>query len=378
MKRVIVISNFHEDSATFRSYLAFKYFSDKGFEPIALYSTFSHSLKKFRHLDEERFIPLATIGYQSTLSVSRILSYLIFSYKAFRYLRKSKADIVYINLPPNLLALAFLLNPGKRFKVILDIIDLWPESFPHNDNVIKKALLFLTGIIPKQIRKMAVKKCDYRITESELFFRKLHLNDKINSKVIHLKKYQKETPVLSKPSDVFSVVYLGNMGAVIDFDSLFKIMKGVAGYREVRLHIIGLGPRSQWFFENLKKLKISYRYHGASFDEHLKTEVLSSCWFGYNGYKQNVEVALSYKSIDYLSCGVPLLNSVKEDTFRLVATEKIGFNFNQGRLEELIMKLSKITLPEVIEMKKRARKIFQEKFSWPTYCNEMDEVMKNL
>ena len=87
---------------------------------------------------------------------------------------------------------------------------------------------------------------------------------------------------------------------------------------------------------------------------------------------------MSYKSVDYLSYGVPLLNSAKEDTNRLVTSEKIGFNFNEDNLESLIIKLSTISPQEVIEMKKSAYRTFQERFLGQSYYNEMDTVVKNL
>ena len=144
------------------------------------------------------------------------------------------------------------------------------------------------------------------------------------------------------------------------------------------MHIIGLGPISNWFFSELETQGINYTYHGASFDENLKRDILSSCWFGFNGYKDNTEVALSYKSIDYLSYGVPLLNSAKEDTYNLVAEEKVGFNFSSKNIDELITKLATISFPEIIDMKKKSYNIFHQKFSGESYYEEMDSVINSL
>ena len=82
MSNVVVISNFHEDELS-RSNMAYRYFVSRNFETLALYSTFSHSLKKFRLLDNPDFIPLKTIAYSSSLSLRRIVSYLIFAFQVF-------------------------------------------------------------------------------------------------------------------------------------------------------------------------------------------------------------------------------------------------------------------------------------------------------
>ena len=193
-----------------------------------------------------------------------------------------------------------------------------------------------------------------------------------------MKKFQSKPPILDQISEIFSIGYLGNLGHIYDFENLFKIILGIKKKREVQLHIIGSGPTREWFLKNLKVHKISYKDYGLSFDENLKQKVFSKCWFGFNGFKQSTEVALSYKSVDYLSYGLPLLNSAKEDTHKLVASEKIGFNFNEDNLESLIKKLSTILPKEVIQMKKSAYRTFQQKFSIQSYYNEMDEIIKTF
>lgn len=376
--KILIISNFHENAIISRSNMAYKYFLEKEYSTTVLYSNFSHSLKKFRYFKNEDFIPISTIEYSSSLSLKRILSYLIFSFKVFKYIRKSKFDIIYVNLPPNILAIAVLLNRKRGVKIILDILDLWPESFPLSKGLFKKIILLVFSKIFGGIRGITIKKSDYCITESEFFFKKLNLNEKKGSKTILLKKFQNVPPIINDLSDEISIVYLGNLGSIYDFDSLFKIIKGVEKIRLVHLHVIGLGPKSNWFFSELEIQGINYTYHGASFDENLKREILSSCWFGFNGYKDDTEVALSYKSIDYLSYGVPLINSAKEDTFNLVAEEKVGFNFSSKNIDDLITKLATISFPEVIDMKKKSYSIFQDKFSGESYYKEMDLVINSL
>jgi glycosyltransferase involved in cell wall biosynthesis len=358
--------------------MAFDYFSKKGYDPIVLYSNFSHSLKKFRKFDNKRFIALETISYRSSLSIKRVFSYLIFCYKVYKFLGKNSFDVVYINLPPNGIGLAVLLRKSRYFKLIVDIIDLWPEAFPHNNNIIKKILLIIFGIFPKIIRKKTIENSDFCIAESELFYNKLSLQNKNKTKVIYIKKFQSEKPFFENLSKEMTIIYLGNIGNIYDFESLFSIIKGVQNNRKIKLHILGLGPQSDWLFDNLKSNKINYHYHGSSFDETLKKEIISKCWFGFNGYKKNTEVALSYKSVDYLSYGVPLINSAKEDTFRLVENENIGYNFDSKFIDPIIVKLSDINLSEVLKMKNRSYEIFKNKFSGQSYYDDMDYVINNI
>lgn len=377
-KKVLIISNFHEDSPISRSNMVFNYYLDKGYDPIVICSSFSHSLKRFREFDNKKFITLKTISYSSSLSINRILSYLIFSYGVFKFLGKNSFDIVYVNLPPNGLGLPLLLRKNRFNKLVVDVIDLWPEAFPANKGLIKKTILYLSGVLPKIIRKKIINYSDFCITESNYFYEKLDLKNNLNSKVIYIKKTELIEPCFEKVSNELSIIYLGNIGKIYDFDSLIKIINGVKKKRKVVLHIIGLGPLSRWFFDSLKNENIDYNYHGASFDENFKREIISKCWFGFNGYKINTEVALSYKSVDYLSYGVPLINSALDDTMDLVDNERIGYNFNSDSLEMIIDELSKVSSVEIDLMKKKSYSLFKNNFSKKSYCSDMDSVMHKV
>jgi len=358
--------------------MAYKYFISKNNDTTVLCSNFSHSLKKFRYFENQDFVSLKTTSYHSGISLKRVLSHVIFSYRVFIFLQKNKYDIIYVNLPPNILAIAVFLFPGKNIITIVDIIDLWPESFPCDGSLLKKTIIFLFGGLLKTMRKFAIDRSSYCIAESNLFYRKLKLKNKKKSRVIHLKKFQTKKVALNYLSNDFSIVYLGNIGNIYDFDSLFLIIKELEKVRSVHLHVIGLGPMSDWFFKKLDVMSINYTYYGASFDENLKENILSSCWFGFNGYKKGTEVALSYKSLDYLSYGVPLINSAKDDTENLVNTDGIGFNYDSNNIGELIRVLSTISYSEIMEIKINTYKVFQKKFSGQSYYEEMSDVLRGL
>ena len=379
-KKITIISNFHEDVAISRSNMAYKYFTSRDYKATVLYSSFSHSLKKFRYFNNQDFIPIKTIAYSASLSLRRILSYFIFAYKVFVYLRRHKTDIVYVNLPPNILTLAVFLGLARArdTRIIVDILDLWPESFPHNGSAVIKLGLKIASFLLSPIRKYAVQKSDFCIAESNLFYEALQLKNKDSASVIHLKKFEPPYPVMNKIDDVFSIIYLGNIGNIYDFESLLRIIKGVEKTRPVMLHIIGLGPKRSWLLKKLKSLNVTYVDHGASFDDGLKKDVLSSCWFGFNGFKEGTQVGLSYKSIDYLSYGVPLLNSLGSDTFRLVADDAVGFNFSNDNLEPLIDKLSLLSSADVMTMKDNAYSLFKRKFSGDSYFSDMDNVLRAI
>lgn len=374
---ILIISAFHENSPISRSNMAYTFFKDQGYRAVVVCSSFSHSLKKFRTFDNTDIITFNTISYNASLSLARIVSYGIFVFNVYRFLEKNKFDLVYVNLPPNIVALPLLVRRKNYNRLIVDVIDLWPEAFPAKNGLINFLLKYL-GHPSVMIRSKMLANADYCITESHYFLNRLNLINKDNAGVIHIKK---PLIYISENEDVsldLSIVYLGNIGNIYDFKSLVDIINGVKQKRKVVLHILGDGILRSKLLKILDSERVEYFYHGASFDEDFKRKVLSICWFGFNGYKSNTEVALSYKSVDYLSYGVPLLNSAKEDTINLVTKEGVGYNYNCETLEEVIKELSVISKSDIIAMKKRSYQVFQKYFSETSYRQDMCEIISSI
>jgi len=217
------------------------------------------------------------------------------------------------------------------------------------------------------------------ITESHYFFEKMNLKRFNSSAVIFLKKITAITlPKEPEISDNLSIAYIGNIGNIYDFESLLFILQEVKKVRPISLELIGAGDLKDWLLKELDRLEITYNFYGATFDEKIKQKVIGSSWLGYNGFKSSTEVALSYKSIDYLSFDTPLLNSAKGDTYDLINQYKVGLNFSSNDLNTLVTKLNCLTRESIIQYKHRVREVFVENFSEESYFNEMDDLVGSL
>ena len=377
-KRVLIISNFHEEVNTSRSKTAYDFFKSNGFHVEVLYSSFSHSLKCFRNINLANHIKIKTISYKRNVSIRRIMSHFIYTINVLFFLRKKEIDIIYIIFPPNSLSIIVLFGCKKIKKIIVDIIDLWPEAFKTEKKSIINFVFSPIFFISTFMRKKSLSIANACLTESNYFSNILEYHKYNLSRVLFLSKQSPENISLANTSDELSIAYLGNIGHVYDFDSLFFILSKIKKHRPVSIHVIGTGPLEQYFFDKLKTLEIEFKYYGASFDEELKENVLSSCWFGFNGYKAGSPVALSYKTIDYLSYGLPLLNSAKGDTLNLVDKDKIGINFNSKELNSIIENLSVISLRDISDMKRNAFDTFQKKFSDYSYNQAMNNILLNI
>ena len=84
--------------------------------------------------------------YKKNLSLQRILSHYQFAKRVVSYLNTEKPDVIVALLPPNFLT-KFLANYKRQHpdvRLIFDIFDLWPETFPSE----KAKKLPCEGIVP--------------------------------------------------------------------------------------------------------------------------------------------------------------------------------------------------------------------------------------
>lgn len=379
MRKVLIVSCFIDKIENARPYLAYKFFRNN-YDTKVIYSEFSHTFKKYIKYEDENFIPVKTLGYKRNISFSRILSHIIFALKIKGIIKKEKPDLIYVTIPPNAAAYSVIKIAGKNkeTKVIIDIVDIWPETLPI-PIVCKRYFNFFIGWFWKYLRNYALKRADYIVCQSNYFKQKLALKGN-NIQVIHLAKiikYREKPTVDAVSGKVIKIAYLGSMNTITDFDALLKISKAL-GLNNIEITLIGDGEKKDWLLSALKENNIKYTYFGKIFEEEKKKELLSKCDFGFNGYKSDTEVALSYKSIDYLSYGLPLINSAKNDTWDYVEKYNIGFNYNENTIDQLIKNLKTLKSKELEKMKKNAYQCFLENFTWDKYEAQMSDVLNYL
>ncbi|MGL6101156.1 MAG: hypothetical protein ACRCZ9_05130 [Fusobacteriaceae bacterium] len=372
-KNVVIISSFFKESSNSRGFLAYKYFKENGYKTEVICSDFSHSKKmEEKKSNNEDFIYIKTKKYSKNLSFKRIYSHIMFSIDVIKELENKKYDLIYVILPPNILG--YLVSKyAKKNKILLisDIIDLWPEALPI-PNRVRSILDKTVNVIWKYFRNKTLEKSDYILTESKYFYEFLNLNRYKNSKVILLKKLTETMKLQIKKSDdeIIRIGYLGNIGLIYDFEGMIEIIEKLSKYKKVVVEIIGIGEREEYLTNSLKNLGIEFNFYGAIYDENKKSQILSQCDFGFNGYKENTEVALSYKSIDYFSYGLPIINSAKGDTWNMIETQKVGVNY---------LEVNDNLIEDILNYKKTdIFKFFKANFSYKSLVKEMDEIMKKI
>ena len=114
--------------------------------------------------------------------------------------------------------------------------------------------------------------------------------------------------------------------------------------------------------------------YGEIFEEEKKIQIMTKCDFGLNLMVKSVRVGLTIKSIDYLSCGLPLINNIQGDTWNLVNNGNIGINYENDS-ERLINNIMEI---DISELKKNAIECFSEYFAKNVFEDTFEIVLERL
>lgn len=336
----------------------------KGYDVIYVTSDFDHMTKKRYYFNEyKNSKQLHVISYKKNLSISRILSHLMFSYKTFYMLLACKPELVYVEVPNN-----SLVKSSAKYKkinnaeIIVDVFDMWPESMP----VKTKNMIVNWGFdIWRNFRNKNLKFADQIWIECD-YYRELLSAQKINlpMETKYLTLENAETSIETKVSeDEIDLCYLGSINNIIDISLIEKIVSELAKNKRTRIHIIGDGERKDEFLDILKKNSIEIIDHGKVYEIDKLQEIFDQCWFGINVLREDLAIGITMKSISYFRGGLPIINTVQGDTSRFVEECNIGINVDRHDVKSCVLRILNITKDDLACMKNNTRNLFEQKFA---------------
>lgn len=371
IKKAVLISkfNFYDNRIKYVKAELIK----KGFNVLYITSDFNHIEKKKMSTKIENSIEIETMPYKKNFSIKRILSHYKFSKSVYKEINKINPDLIYAIIPPNFLV-KYLSKYKRRknVKLIYDIYDLWPETFPNKKNFIMKlAFLFWSNLRDKNLKyanKIVLECHGYKNI----------LGDKIEeipNYVFYPYLGEYIEPIAKTLNFDISFCYLGSINNIIDINLIVKILAELNKNRNVNLNIIGSGEKIEELLYLLNQNKIKYKNYGKIFDITMKKKIFEESHFGINIMKETVEVGMTLKSTEYFMHGLPIINNIKYDSTDLVKDYKIGYNIKYNNLEEIVRKFEYITNEEYNIMVKNVKKMYNENFSIKSNVDTIKEVI---
>ncbi len=369
IRRVQIVGLFYHPQMPSRARMVFDYFH-KNYDTQIITSNFVHPEKKHNEDLWEYCYKIRVPFYQSNISIQRIFSHFVYANGINKAIRNFQPDLLYIIIPPNYAAIRAI-KLGKKLNIpcVLDIVDVWP-----NANVDRHSALYWFYSLWAGMRIDATRNADKVILECENYAQFVSVK---NFKVIPLCKEAPHQIHIDQRSNQLSIAYLGAFSTSYDFNSLIQIVASISD-RLSNVILIGDGSEKEKVVKELEKIGVNYSDYGSMYNESMVAGVLSNCDFGYNGFKEDMIVGQSFKSLDYMSIGLPVINSMKGDLWDNIEAHNAGFNFSSRNIKGVIDKLLTITRDEIEQMRSNTKKVFSEKYSWDVYKTLMDEIVNEV
>lgn len=339
--KVVIATCFESNEERLR--FVYETCQNRGYKVKAYTSDFSHIRKEKRNNIPLSFAALNTMPYTRNLSLRRMLSHYYFSKDLFVEIEKDEPDLIWLMAPAN--SLIKEANNYKKkhpnVKLIIDIIDMWPESLPFKIN--KETIPFVWW---KNIRKNNIDCCDLLVTECDLYQNVLKNEYHGHIETIRWARDSRAIePDIQAEDDILSLIYIGSINNIIDAEMIANIIKKIN--MPVKLHVVGEGENTKNFLDTVGKVS-TLDYHGPVRDEDKKSEIFENCHAGINVYKEGLFIGLTVKCIDYFQHGLPIINNIKGDTWDLVKKYDAGVNIDKGTI---------IDGQRLIEMRKNTQNV---------------------
>lgn len=316
-----------EGARKMRFWLLCEAFARAGHRAVLWTSDFSHATKAKRRFAgpvaseafEVRLIP--TRPYRRNVGWARVWSH--FSYaRAWKRLATAadveKPDLI-VSSVPTLSAAGAALALGQRFgaKVVLDVMDAWPETF---ERLVPAGLRGLAHLAVTPLRRKARRL--YRaadvVTGVSARYRALTGRDD------YFLAYHGIDCARATPSPVpraagrIRLVYAGNLGRTYD---LATVVAAVRAHPEMELDVAGFGS----FNCDCPRVRV----HGLLSESDLQ-RLLATADVGVVPMSADSWVGVPYKFCDYARAGLPIVSSLGGETADLLAQYACGACYRVG------------------------------------------------
>lgn len=327
-------------------------------------------------------------GVKYSSNIKRIFSMLIFMLRVifFKFPKDDKPDIIYGSSPHLFAALgALILAKKNKAKYILEIRDLWPETWVQM-KIIKK-----NGIIHNfflKLEKYLYEKADKVIFLGENFNYILSLGIDKNkvytiSNGVDLEEFDKN---MSSPiklnAEKFNITYTGSIGTANNLDELLDLAKLIDN-DAIIFNIVGRGPLKEHLENRIQEEKISNIRFYDPIDKTLVPSLLRSSQaliillLDIELYQVGIS---PNKLFEYFASSRPILfygNTVSD----YVARSNSGISVPAGeilKLRDACLKLYNMSTEEREELGRNGRNYVEENFDWRVLANKVDQIIESV
>jgi hypothetical protein len=324
-----------------------------GVEVTYFSSTFRHANKHVRFeaqtemFDEQgvKTVFIQSPGYTKNLSRARIKAHKVYTENLMKYFRESesKPDLILSAFPPIDTPLEVSIwAKEKGIPFVFDIIDPWPDVILRVlPDKLKTFGLFFIGNYNKKVKRLiqnangivaiSNQYIDWVKTKQAGTYKTAAFYPTVPFKEVQ----QKLSRIERKDSDKLRIIYAGNLGIAYDIPCILKAAEKLESDHPGKTHfaIAGVGDHEGLVKEYASRLGNIVYLGRIGYDDLLVQYANTD--LGLAQYSKGATQSVTYKFFDYLSAGIPILNSLKSEMWELIDEKSIGANNLQGDYDTL-------------------------------------------
>lgn len=314
---------------------------------LLITSNFKHYDKSFRRPEDAeaasqgrlKVLLLKESGYQKNVSLDRVKSHHVFVKDFEAWLSAQKpgdTDVMFSAYP--LIATNILLGKHKArlgYKLIVDVQDVWPESFSSVIPLLKK---IPHNLLPFSGRaNQAYRYADGLVAVSQTYLdRAQEANPNAPGEVVYIgADFPKLNTAVAKDfgDEKTRFFYLGTLSFSYDVETVCQgVQRLLDAGENVELHIMGGGP-------DLEKLKqyenAAIKFYGyIPYSEMMA--VAKGCDISVNPIHSYAMQSITNKLSDYMALQKPILNSQVNDEVADVLTLLPHANYQSGNVADFV------------------------------------------
>ena len=371
-----------------RYWLMAQAFAQAGHDVVYWTSDFSHSLKARRKLQCELFgnpFPMRLVKtepYSRNVSVARARSHRRYAAKWLEDARAAAAaegapDVVVVSVPPlSAPGAAFRLRDEFGCKVVVDVMDAWPQTFRR---LLPRQAGWLYPILFAPLFRMAKRaysKADL-VTGVCDGYREMALSAGAKS---YYRAYHgidlSPPPRIERRHDGLKLVYAGGTGRTYDLETPVRALARLEG---ATLAVAGAeGPAMASLRGLAASLGCADRlltpgYLGADALERL----LRSCDIGIVPMDVGSFVGMPYKLADYSAAGLAVASSLGGESAALLSRYRAGASYPPSDADGFVAAVREIAA-DLHGCRSRARAMAEAEFDAGRIYREYAEVVRRL
>jgi len=300
-----------------------------------------------------------------------------------------KFDVIFVYEPsPVTVGLpAISLKYIKKAPVIFWALDLWPETLEAIGVVRSKRILKYIGLLVSFIYN----RCDLLLAQSRSFIGCMQRYCKAENKIHYFPSWAEDTfsntetsnakEVPEANSEMFSVMFAGNMGDAQDFPAILDAAETLKNHKNIRWLIVGDGRVANWVRQECQRREIEENVLllGSYPIEKMPSFYNSADALLVSLKNEDVfNMTIPGKVQSYLASAKPIIGMLNGEGANVILESGAGYVDNAGdstALVENVLKMEKLSVQERQSLGQSGRNYYEKEFDKIKLIDRLESLL---